>query len=313
MHIRILAFALLASIFTVSSAMAQSHPLRGPEPSGGVSEPDQPVQPQIPTLVHAPQQPAAPPQQPQPPFTLTAQEEAQVDRVLNQWEERNRTIKTFNCQFKRWVYDVVFGSADQPKFVDTGVIKFESPDRGMIRADMTEKNGEMVPIEDNRAEHWISDGKSIFEFNHTKKQLVEHKLPPELQGKAIANTPLPFLFGAEAQKLKQRYYIRLVTPADVKDQIWLDAFPRFQQDAANFHHAQFIISTQGMSPFALKLIQPNEKDYMVYQFYDVVVNDPLRLFKGDPFRAYTPLGWQKIVEEPPAPAQASRPASDGQR
>jgi hypothetical protein len=52
---------------------------------------------------------------------------------------------------------------------------------------------------------------------------------------------------------------------------------------------------------------------MVYQFYDVVVNDPLRLFKGDPFRAYTPLGWQKIVEEPPAPAQASRPASDGQR
>ena len=65
-----------------------------------------------------------------------------------------------------------------------------------------------------------------------------------------------------------------------------------------------------MSPFALKLIQPNKKDYMVYQFFDIVVNDPLRLFKGDPFRAFTPLGWQRIVEEPPA-AQAIRvPSND---
>jgi TIGR03009 family protein len=184
----------------------------------------------------------------------------------------------------------------------------------MIRTDMTEKEGQMVPIEDNRAEHWISDGKSIFEFNHTKKQLVEHKLPPELQGKAIANTPLPFLFGAEAQKLKQRYFIRLVTPGGVNGQIWFEAFPRFQQDAANFHHAQFIINAQDMSPFALKLIQPNEKDYMVYQFFSIVVNNPLRLFQGDPFRAYTPVGWQKIVEEPPAPTQAARPQqADGQR
>ena len=302
MMLRMVLYALLGLV-VAGSAEAQTPPLRGP---GGL-QPDQPVQPRVPVLAaRAQQQPA------QPPFRLSPQEETQVDRVLHQWEQRNRNIKTFDCQFTRWLYDVVFGPANRPKFTDTGIIKYATPDRGMFRAEMTKKNGKMVPIEDARAEHWISDGKSIFEFNHPKKQLIEHKLPPELQGKAIANSPLPFLFGAEAKKLKQRYFLRIVTPADVKDQIWLEAYPRYQQDAANFHHAQFIISARDMSPFGLILVQPNNKDYTNYQFFDIVVNDPFRPFKGDPFRAYTPLGWQKIIEEPPPPAQASRTPNDGQ-
>ena len=139
--------------------------------------------------------------------------------------------------------------------------------------------------------------------------MIEHKLPPELQGKAIADSPLPFLFGAEAQKLKQRYWIRIVTPPDVKDQIWLEAYPRYQQDAANFHHAAVHHHhARGCRRIALKLVQPNGKDYTAYQFFDIVVNDPLRLFKGDPFRAFTPLGWQKIVEEPPPAAPSPPPA-----
>ena len=196
------------------------------------------------------------------------------------------------------------------------MIKYAAPDRGLFRVDRAEKDGKEVPIEDARAEHWVSDGKSIFEFNPAKKQLIEHKLPPELQGKAIADTPLPFLFGADAQKLRQRYFLRIVTPPDVKDQIWLEAYPRYQQDAANFHHARFIITTQGMSPFALQLVQPNGKDYTSYQFYKIVVNDKFRLFQGDPFRPFTPLGWKKIVEEAPPPPNkpASRPtAASGER
>ena len=170
-----------------------------------------------------------------------------------------------------------------------------------------------MPIDDTRAEHWICDGKSIFEYSPAKKQLIEHKLPPELQGKAIANSPLPFLFGAEAKKLKQRYFIRIVTPPDVKDQIWLEAYPRFQQDAANFHHAHSLSPRKEMSPFALKLVQPNGKDYTVYQFYDIVVNDPLRLFKGDPFRPSRRWAGRRSSSRAAGPAQARRPPEDGQR
>jgi TIGR03009 family protein len=310
MHVRLTAFVWLA--LTAVTVLAQTQPVRGPEPAGGALEPDQPVRPQLPVLVpRAPQPPAAQPA-PKAPFTLTPQEEAELDRVLGLWEQRNANIKTFDCEFRRWIYDVVFGSPKQPKFVDTGVIKYAAPDRGLFRVERTEKDGKDVPIENTRAEHWISDGKSIFEYNHTKKQLTEHKLPPELQGKAIADSPLPFLFGANAQKLKQRYWIR-IEPSDAKDKIFLEAYPRSQQDAANFFCAEFIIMAEGMSPYALNLIQPNKKDRIAYQFYDIVVNDPLRLFKGDPFRAGLPLGWQRIVEEPPPPVQARRGPNDGQR
>lgn len=287
------------------------------------------VRPQTPVLVPrvrqvpGEQQPAQP-QLAAAPFTLTPQEEAQVDRVLNLWERRNRDIKTFDCQFKRWIYDFVFAAPEpnQPgrptATIELGAIKYAAPDRGMFRVEKSEKEGKVAPIEDSRAEYWISDGKSIFEMKAAKKQVIEHKLPPELQGKAIADSPLPFLFGADAKKLKERYFLRLVTPPDVKDQIFLEAFPRFQRDAANFHHAQLIIKTEGMTPFGLMLMQPNGKDYTTYQFYDIVVNDPLRLFKGDPFRPFTPLGWQKVIDDsalapPVAPQQARRPAAGSQR
>jgi TIGR03009 family protein len=312
MTLRSVASASLVLAFLTAPAWAQENPLRGSDVSGQAVQPDQPVQPQVPTLIQRP----APQQQQQPraPFTLTPQEEMQLDRVLSLWEERNRAIKTFDCQFTRRIFDVVFGKADQPKFVDSGIIKYAAPDRGMFRVETTEKDGKMVPVENARAEHWISDGKSIFEFNPGRKQLIEHKLPPELQGKAIADSPLPFFFGAEAQKLKQRYFIRLIPPENnSKDQVWLLAYPRYQQDAANWSCAKFVISTaRDMSPYALEILQPNGKDFTRYVFSDIVVNDPLRLFKGDPFRAYTPLGWQKIVEQPPT-AQANRPPEAGDR
>lgn len=311
--------ALFGLVILTVPAWSQTNRLREPQSSGNAAGPDQPLRPQTPTIVPRVRQVPGeqPPAPPKPPFTLTPQEEAQVDRVLNLWEKQNREIKTFDCQFKRWIYDGVFGPANQAKFIEIGVIKYAAPDRGMFRVERAEVGGKEVPIDDSRAEHWVSDGKSIYEYKYTAtpKQLIEHKLPPELQGKAIADSPLPFLFGADAKKLKERYFLRLLAPPpNVKDQICLEAYPRFQQDAANFHHAQLVIKTEGMTPFGLMLVQPNEKDRTSYQFYDIVVNDPLRLFKGDPFRPFTPLGWQKIVEEPPAaPQQASRPTTARQR
>ena len=317
MHLRFISYTLIAAISMAISALAQQYQPNGgyPPPSGGNVQPDQP---QLPTLVPRGAQPGV--QQPvrrlppAPPFTLTPQQQAQVDQVLRLWEQRNSKVKTFDTGFRRWVYDTVFGRPDQPKFVDLGVIKYAAPDRGMFRVDTTTgKDGREVPIEDARAEHWISDGKSIVEYNHVKKQMIVHKLPPELQGKAIADGPLPFLFGSSAQQLKQRYFIRVIAPPpNVQGQICLEAYPRFQKDAANFHHAQFMITIDKMEPFALKLIQPNTKDFIVYQFYETVINDPMRMFRGDPFRANKPMGWQSIVEEP-ASTQARRPPNDGRR
>jgi TIGR03009 family protein len=257
-------------------------------------------------------------QQPPPkaPFTLTPQEEARLDAVLNAWEKKSKDIKTFDCSFKRWEYDPVFANPNAKPgaalHVDMGIIKYAAPDRGLYRLlyNVTPE-GKKDPVEEARAEHWMCDGKSVFQYIPKQKQVVEHKLPKEMQGKAIVDGPLPFLFGAESQKLRQRYWLRLTAPPpERKAEIWLEAYPKFQADAANYYSATIGLSTKDMTPTVLQIIQPNEKNRTSYVFYDIVINDMLRLFQGDPFKVYTPSGWENIVEEAPSQPsqQAGRPA-----
>ena len=59
------------------------------------------------------------------------------------------------------------------------------------------------------------------------------RLPPELQGKAIVDGPLPFLFGAKAETIKARYWIR-VLPETGNGKFWLEAVPKSRQDVQNF-------------------------------------------------------------------------------
>ena len=248
----------------------------GPQGPGG-----QQLVPQDPTIQRrAPQQPPAPP------FVLTPQEQQQLDAALQAWEQSSKSVKTFECKFTRFEYDPVFGNANQPRFVDNGQIKYASPDKGMYRVD------------GQRPEHWICDGQSVFEYNFQKKELIEYKLPAELRGKAISDGPLPFLFGADAAKLNQRYYMRVTaqpTPTEFK----LEALPMYQRDAANFRRAELIL--RDMQPYGLKIYSPNGKNSTVYVFENIRVNETKLLglpdfFRSDPFHAVTPRGWQKIVE-----------------
>jgi len=249
------------------------------------------------------------------PFKSTPDEEKNVDRLLARWEQWNAGVKTFDCQFKRWVYDTVFGRPDQPKSVDLGSIKYAAPDRGLYRIDKTEQDGKEVPIEDARAEHWAFDGKSIIECNHVKQQIIEHKLPPNFQGTKLVDGPLafafpagvfssifgaparPYPFAAKAKELKEQFYIREITPpAARRTEIWLEAYPRSSRIAAAFQKLQLIFRASDMSPYAMKMVQPNGKDYIVYQFFAVAVNSPPPPPGDDPFHPAVPRGWQKIAD-----------------
>jgi TIGR03009 family protein len=267
-----------------------------------------------------------------PPFKLTLDEEKNVDRLLARWEQWNAGIKTFDCRFKRWVADMGFGRPDEARYVEIGVLEYVAPDRLLFHVDTAEENGKEVPIEDRRAEHWAFDGTALIEYSHVERQVFEHKLPPNLQGKRLVDGPLTFPtfstglfwlglappesgipapFSAKASDLKEQYYLRDVTPASEHDRIWLEAYPRTSRLAADFHRLQLMFRASDMSPVAMKVIQPNGKDYRVYQFFDIVVNGPPSSPGADPFHATVPDGWQKTVEEPPA-ARSSRSPSPGQ-
>lgn len=248
-------------------------------------------------------QPAAPPE-----FRLTPSQQAYLDQALDAWEKRSGEIRTFNCDFTRLVYDPVFGPGNLHKNEEDGAISYQKPDKGSFRIKEVRtwnaKQQKHVVNPNVVGEHWVCDGKSVFEYKHAQKQLVERPIPPEMQGKNIADGPLPFLFGAEADKLKARYWLRPDEKA-LEGTVWIVAAPKRQSDAANYRRVELMLDTQEFLPRAMRVTLP-DNSWTVYKFdlATVSVNNRMTELWTSLFQApKTPWGWKKIVE-PAATAQA---------
>jgi len=273
------------------------------EEGGGYAPAEPPIripqqaQEQIPYQVRPPEAPTIqrrrPAEEPPAPFSLTLEEQRQVDWVLQKWEAQGKAVKTFECKVWRFEYDRVFGldmggGPPRPTHRDEGKIWYAAPDKGRFE------------IYGDRAEKWICDGKAIYEYNYTKRQVIQYDLPPEMQGQGIADGPLPFLFGSTAADLRNRYWIRLTQPPPgVTGQIWLEAYPKFQKDRANFKRAEMILREEDLRPVALMLVLPND-NRVSYRFDELKINAKNLLgewLTSDPFRPTVPLGWQRVLEQ----------------
>ena len=272
-------------------------------------------------------QPAA---EPQPPlqipagFELNALEQARLDQVLDAWQVESGKINTFKCSFERWEYNVAFGPGHNiPLNKDKGEVSYHRPDQGSFQ--ITEINvfqaqptptGQQPAAQPQAAwvkqpnaigEHWVCDGKSVFEYRHDQKQLVERPIPPQLQGQAIADGPLPFLFGADAAKLKQRYWIRL--EQETASEFWLVAKPRYQAQAADFTHVEVMLDRQRLLPKAMQVHLPNGSRHLyVFDIANASLNNPLARLQALFERPRTPLGWKRVVEDMPL-EQAAQPVN----
>ena len=276
-------------------------------------------QPANPRQVRQPTGPTAPPAHTanliRAPFQLTPQEKAHVDQVLAAWEKHTQKIKTFTCNFTRWNYDPAFAHPqykDQPIVVNEGEIRYATPDKGTFRVDRVQHlnttTGQYEDVKDEQGEHWVCNGKTIWEHDDKNKQVIERPIPSELQGQAIRKTPLPFLFGSKAEDLKKRYFLRVVTPKEFAEkEIWLDAFPRGQADAANFQRAILRLDRSTFQPAAMRIYDPAGA-YKSYGFSKIAVNNKLDLAREYFLPPRPPFGWRRIVETPPE-ATASRPAA----
>lgn len=243
---------------------------------------------------------------PQAPFELTESQQKLLDQILRKWEKESEKVNRFSCSFTRWEYDKAFGNPNDSfkKSQGQGTIRYKSPDRGEYLVSSSSEFDPVKKVESPKTEgldHWLCDGEAIFEFNSAKKQLIERPLAPEMKGKAISDGPLPFVFGAKADQLKRRYWMRDVTPKEeVGKHIWLEAFPKFQQDAANFQSATIILNESDFLPFALRLVMPGGASNTDYHFADTKVNDPLAVVeylmpKISPLMAAR--GWRHVVED----------------
>jgi TIGR03009 family protein len=253
---------------------------------------------------------------PPPGFALTPTQQQLLDKILERWEQQSEKISTFSCKFKRWEIDPAFGP-EQNNYTLTdadGVIQYRSPDRGeyevskVIKWDPVKKS--YLAYEEGQ-EHWMCDGDAIYEWDKRNKQLKVRPLPNEMKGKAITDGPLPFIFGAKAEQLKRRYWMRDVTPQkDIGKLIWLEARPRFQQDAANFQRVTVILNEKSCMPEALQIFPPGivpDGDKVqantAFRFMSPSVNNPLAIVKGA-FLApnILPPFWKRVVIDAPKDA-----------
>ncbi len=299
----------LILVFAVTIAAADHAPGQAP-----TAQP-----PAAATTVPAPRV-AAVPAAPATPAPLSPQEQAALDQLLAAWEARSAAVRTWSCTFRKWEYNAwspIDVNGDQLPFSEsTGELKYAAPDKGLFRVKELKQwipepgttpvpglppRGRMEVQSAEAGEHWVCNGESIYQFLHKERQLRETRLPPEMRGKAISDGPLPFVFGAKAETLKKRYWMRIITPPDIRDQIWLEALPRFQVDAANFSKVELILQARDLMPFAIQMYKPVGQDRDVYQFdpRTNLIDKGLDMIR-DFAKPMTPFGYKYVLDDPQA-------------
>ena len=258
-------------------------------------------------------------QQPQvpPAFQLNAVQQGYLDQVLSSWQAESAKVTIFQCPFERWEYNKAFGPSNEiPLNKNKGDLSYQKPDKGSFQITEVrtwdQASGDWAVQKGAIGEHWVCDGKSVYEYRHDQKQLVVRPIPPAMQGQAIVDGPLPFLFGADAAKLKARYLMRAEQTQN-PDEIMIQALPRFQADAADYKRVDVLLDRQRMMPKAMRVYLPND-DRHVYMFdiANATVNGHLQRIKALFQSLRTPWGWKRVVEDippgQPAPVEGRQAA-----
>ncbi len=223
-------------------------------------------------FARAAQQPFAP---------LSTEEQAWVDQVLSTWEQHSANIKRYSCDLYRWQFDPT--RYDVHHTEAEGTLRFEGPGKGELRLAEVRTLAELGPPavyrvnpREPHGEHWICDGDWVHILDHNQKKANRIQLPPEMRGKLVYRSPLPFVFGVKAAELKQRYWIRPLNRPERPKELWLEVFPKHASDAGNYSRLQVGLDRSDILPAALIVLMPNwtpkQPHREVYQFTDRQVN-----------------------------------------
>lgn len=267
-------------------------------------------------------------------FPLPPDHDKHLTDILVYWEKSSAKVERYRCNFTRWTYDPTFIARD-PKtgelpamLIGSGEIKYAAPDKGLLREDEIKKyvppqppnqkfTHQVSPAE--KKDHWVCDGKSIFAFDYANKKLIQTELPPDMQGKAIVDGPLPFMFGAEVNKVKDRFWVR-VMPSDASGEYKLEAIPKRREDAANFKSIQIIIDiiSSNNEKYALPkamAIFDRSPSFQTFAFekrevnWSSTISEKINFFGKEFYEPTTPPGFKKVIERLPPSAAEKRVAN----
>lgn len=236
---------------------------------------------------------------------------AQLQQLLTNWEAQSKSTKTLECTFSRWHYDVFAAPAGIHATRADGVIKYGSPDQGLFRVDRllfyAGMDPDSKPIFKEQpgqfGEYWVCNGEQLIEFDRTKQECRIQDLPPEMRGQKIFNSPLPFVFNLDAKQIQERYWVRQVE-APSPEMVVVEAWPRRQEDRAQYKLVQIALDSATYQPKALLMYAPNFDKVRApkwdhYEFTDVKRNAiaaGLKSFMGNFIPQKPPATW-KILRD----------------
>lgn len=260
----------------------------------------------------------------QPFAPLTPQQQAQLDQLLLAWQQQSQSMKTLECNFTRWEYDTQRAPGGLHWKKATGNIKYATPDRGLfldqtvnVFQGMKDGKPQYGPSAEDQGDYWVCTGKEVHSYDRSKKKCTILELPADMQGKEIFNSPLPFVFNLDAEKIKQRYWVRSM-PVEQNNTYLIEAWPKTQQDRAQYKLVQIALN-QAFEPVGLVMYAPNfhpkhAAEWDHYEFNSVkrnAIGAGFQKFFGAFVPQRVPMGWEidrkKIGQE----QVAQQPAASG--
>lgn len=241
---------------------------------------------------------------------------ADLEPILLEWEQKTAIITRLRGSLQRYEYDSVFAIEKRA----IGEFWYEAPDKGRIDfkpaprthpetgkpllSGKKDPQGNPYKLEAEEEITWVCDGKSIMQIEHGPKTYGLAEIPPQHQGENIMESPLPFLFGMKADKIKQRYKLSLgsqhdKTGSDGRKKYHIVALPLLQSDARNWQRAEVILDAQYCLPSAIRLIDPAGSKETVYVFPLSGMKANEKIWLPNPFKMQ--LWGYKLVEKQVAP------------
>lgn len=274
-----------------------------PVPTSGVLSNDAPSAPGAAANVPAASGIVPPPEG----FAMSKDEEAMLDQFLLRWEDFGRHIKRVACDVQVMEQDgglfLQNKSGQKTPISHTyGKFRFIAPNKllyhvvGEFLYQPGASSDEAAKKEYKKGSgelKFVCDGKSWAEYDFKKRVVNVYPIPEEEWNQDLSmDGPFPLFFIANARNLKNRFYMRIVTPQNYRDsQVWIEAFPRLAADAGSFQRIIIILNLADLQPTYMRKFHINGKSYSELSFREIEIN------KGFwNIDAKVDFGWEKQVK-----------------
>ncbi|MBP3556537.1 MAG: hypothetical protein J6K20_02395 [Thermoguttaceae bacterium] len=216
-------------------------------------------------------------------YKLSENDQLKLDEFLAHWENFGQGIKQVSCDVHMMEFDGGLLQQDSKKPVahNWGLFRFKAPNqllyhiKGEFSYANAESGSDAVWQEGKNELKIVLDGKSLTQYDYENKKAVVYPLAEDEQNLDLTmdNGQFPLFFVAKAETLKNRFYLRLVTPASKRQsEVWIEAFPRYARDAQQFQSIVVILGLKDMQPTYMRKVGVNGKSKTDLKFERVEVN-----------------------------------------